>query len=82
MASSPTQSTARKPLIAPLPRHAPPPGPPAGPSLQALDKADQLFEEADVNGDGKLCLKELYAILNKASEEFPHLSEHARFLDG
>ncbi|GAB4815644.1 hypothetical protein N2152v2_002690 [Parachlorella kessleri] len=49
---------------------------------KALDKAEQLFEQADVNGDGKLCLRELHAILKTASEDFPHLSEHARFLDG
>eukprot|EP01024_Parvocaulis_polyphysoides_P073525 TRINITY_DN9468_c1_g1_i5.p1 TRINITY_DN9468_c1_g1~~TRINITY_DN9468_c1_g1_i5.p1 ORF type:complete len:604 (+),score=96.75 TRINITY_DN9468_c1_g1_i5:111-1922(+) len=48
---------------------------------QALQYADQLFEKADVNNDGKLQLQEIRQLLKDASEEFPHLQEHALFLD-
>ena len=64
--------------LSPLSAHTPPPRSAA----QALDKADALFEAADTNGDGKLCLRELHAILKAASKEFPQMEEHARFLDG
>lgn len=48
---------------------------------KALDKADELFEKADVDNSDSLSLKELRSVLNEASKEFPHLSEHAKFLE-
>lgn len=49
---------------------------------KAFEYADQLFEEGDVNHDGKLQLGELANILNRAQseQEFEHLKEHADFL--
>eukprot|EP01025_Chloroclados_australasicus_P007534 TRINITY_DN12441_c0_g1_i4.p1 TRINITY_DN12441_c0_g1~~TRINITY_DN12441_c0_g1_i4.p1 ORF type:complete len:608 (-),score=41.02 TRINITY_DN12441_c0_g1_i4:269-2092(-) len=47
----------------------------------AIDYADQLFDKADVNKDGKLSLHEIRLILSEASIQFPHLAEHAKFLD-
>lgn len=44
--------------------------------------ANQLFAEADINKDGKLQLSELRALLTKASNQYSHFAEHARFLDG
>ena len=41
----------------------------------------ELFDEADTNGDGVLQLEELRGILRKASKEFTHLEEHSQFLD-
>ena len=41
----------------------------------------EMFEEADKNGDGLLQLDELRFLLRKASKEFTHLEEHATFLD-
>ena len=48
---------------------------------KALDMADELFEKADKDKNGNLNLKELRSILNEASKEFPHLEEHAKFLE-
>jgi NADH:ubiquinone reductase (non-electrogenic) len=48
---------------------------------KALDKADELFIKGDADGNGRLSMKELAAVLNEASKEFPHLAEHARFLE-
>ncbi|KAG2486568.1 hypothetical protein HYH03_014738 [Edaphochlamys debaryana] len=48
---------------------------------KALDYADQLFDQADINGDGKVSLEEMRKLLADASKEFSHLEEHARFLD-
>eukprot|EP01024_Parvocaulis_polyphysoides_P070103 TRINITY_DN862_c0_g1_i1.p1 TRINITY_DN862_c0_g1~~TRINITY_DN862_c0_g1_i1.p1 ORF type:complete len:416 (+),score=48.94 TRINITY_DN862_c0_g1_i1:76-1323(+) len=48
---------------------------------QALQYADELFEKADVNKDGKLQFSEIAKLLKDASVEFPHLEEHARFID-
>ncbi|GIL56627.1 hypothetical protein Vafri_11967 [Volvox africanus] len=48
---------------------------------KALDYAEQLFDAADTNKDGKLNLQELKQLLNDASKEFSHLEEHARYFD-
>jgi len=48
---------------------------------QARHRAAELFKEGDANGDNKLQLKELAAILKKGSSEFPQLAEYAEFLD-
>jgi NADH:ubiquinone reductase (non-electrogenic) len=48
---------------------------------RALERAEQLFAEGDANGDGRLSLRELRALLRRASSEFSHFEEHARFLD-
>lgn len=49
---------------------------------RALDFADELFVKYDRNGDDRLQLEELQALLQEASERFPHLKEHATFLEG
>ena len=49
---------------------------------KSLDKAQQLFDEFDADGNGRLSLDELRALLKSASQEYSHLSEHARFLEG
>lgn len=48
---------------------------------KALARADELFDAADTNADGKLSLAELRAVLGTAAKEFSHLEEHARFLE-
>jgi len=48
---------------------------------KALGYAEELFEKGDINKDNVLSIKELKDILIKASAQFPHLEEHARFLD-
>ena len=48
---------------------------------KALDKADELFEKADIDNNGMLSMKELRSVLTEASKDFPHLAEHARFLE-
>lgn len=48
---------------------------------RALDYADELFAKYDVNGDSELQLDELRALLTDASAQFPHLAEHATFLE-
>eukprot|EP00882_Tetradesmus_deserticola_P003879 GHRQ01004103.1.p1 GENE.GHRQ01004103.1~~GHRQ01004103.1.p1 ORF type:complete len:615 (+),score=301.43 GHRQ01004103.1:630-2474(+) len=48
---------------------------------RALQRADDLFEQADTNKDGLVGLRELQALLKQASKEFSHLEEHARFLE-
>ncbi len=42
----------------------------------------ELFQKADKDGDGKLTFSELRQILWEGSQEYSHLAEHARFLDG
>lgn len=49
--------------------------------VKSITLAQKLFDEADLDGNGKLPVQELCNILNEASKEFSHLSEHARFLD-
>lgn len=49
---------------------------------RALDYADELFAKYDRNGDERLQLEELQALLKEASDQFPHLREHATFLEG
>lgn len=48
---------------------------------RAADMSDTLFEQADINKDGKLQLKELQACLLDAAKTYPHLDEHAKFLN-
>lgn len=48
---------------------------------KALDKADELFERAPKDASGRISLKGLRAIMGEAAQEFPHLEEHASFLD-
>eukprot|EP00195_Chlamydomonas_chlamydogama_P008836 CAMPEP_0202898464 /NCGR_PEP_ID=MMETSP1392-20130828/6978_1 /ASSEMBLY_ACC=CAM_ASM_000868 /TAXON_ID=225041 /ORGANISM="Chlamydomonas chlamydogama, Strain SAG 11-48b" /LENGTH=558 /DNA_ID=CAMNT_0049584399 /DNA_START=316 /DNA_END=1992 /DNA_ORIENTATION=- len=48
---------------------------------KAVEYAEALFEEADTNKDDQLSLEELRILLDKASKQFSHLEEHARFLD-
>ena len=47
---------------------------------KSLDKASELFDNADKDGDGKLDIEELTAVLQEASLEYSHLAEHAQFL--
>ena len=49
---------------------------------RAMQMAGELFTQADINKDGKLQLSELRTMLNKASSQYSHFAEHARFLDG
>ena len=48
---------------------------------KALDKAEELFERADTDQNGRLTMAQLRSILKEASKDFPHLEEHARFLE-
>jgi NADH:ubiquinone reductase (non-electrogenic) len=48
---------------------------------KSLDRAEELFAQADKDKDGKLRFSELRDVLNAASKEYSHLEEHARFLD-
>lgn len=48
---------------------------------KAMDYVEDLFDQADTNKDSVLTLEEIRNVLVKASANFPHLSEHARFLD-
>ncbi|KAL4428590.1 hypothetical protein ABPG77_008902 [Micractinium sp. CCAP 211/92] len=49
----------------------------------ATQKATELFDKyAATHADGRLTLTELQQLMREASEEFPHLREHATFLDG
>ena len=58
----------------------PPYFPPAFLQPKSLDKASELFDSADKNGDGKLDIGELTTVLQEASLEYSHLAEHAKFL--
>ncbi|KAI7836386.1 hypothetical protein COHA_009749 [Chlorella ohadii] len=50
---------------------------------KAVEKATQLFDKhAQTHPDGRLTLPELQQLMEEASQEFPHLREHATFLDG
>lgn len=48
-----------------------------------MEKASELFDKyAKTNANGRLTLPELQQLMEEASQEFPHLREHATFLDG
>lgn len=50
---------------------------------QAVEKATELFDKyAKTHSDGRLTLPELQQLMEEASQQFPHLREHATFLDG
>ena len=49
---------------------------------RALERAEELFDQADPNSKGSLSLAELQTIMQAASKEYSHLEEHARFLAG
>lgn len=50
---------------------------------KAVEKASELFDKyAATHSDGRLTLEELQQLMREASQEFPHLREHATFLDG
>ena len=48
---------------------------------KALDHADELFEAAPKDADGRISLDGLRQIMRDAAERFPHLEEHASFLE-
>ncbi|KAK9812482.1 hypothetical protein WJX73_003352 [Symbiochloris irregularis] len=48
---------------------------------RAMVHAQRLFEQADANRDGVLCVTELRDVLRTASATYSHLQEHALFLD-
>ena len=48
-----------------------------------MEKAGELFDKyAKTHADGRLTLPELQQLMAEASQQFPHLQEHATFLDG
>jgi Ca2+-binding EF-hand superfamily protein len=47
---------------------------------QAASHADEMFEYADVNGDGRVSVEELQRVLRAASKRYAHLEEHALHL--
>ena len=46
-----------------------------------MEKANELFDKY-AGADGRLSLPELQQVMREAAEQFPHLKEHATFLDG
>lgn len=48
---------------------------------KALDHADELFEAAPKDENGRISLDGLRKIMREAAERFPHLEEHASFLE-
>ncbi len=48
---------------------------------QALEHLEELFEQGDLNKNGTLSLEELKLLMKEASKRFPHLNEHAMFLE-
>ncbi|KAI3439031.1 hypothetical protein D9Q98_001441 [Chlorella vulgaris] len=49
---------------------------------KAVEKASELFDKYAVGTAGRVSLTELQQLMREASSEFPHLREHATFLDG
>jgi hypothetical protein len=47
-----------------------------------VEKASELFDKYAVGTAGRVSLTELQQLMREASSEFPHLREHATFLDG
>lgn len=47
-----------------------------------MERVGELFERADLNGDGQLSMEELRILMRTASKEYQHLEEHSRFLEG
>lgn len=48
---------------------------------RALQRADELFEQADVDKNGRVSLEELQRLMEAASKEYSHFEEHAKFLE-
>lgn len=48
---------------------------------KALDHADELFEAASKDENDRISLDGLRKIMREAAERFPHLEEHASFLE-
>ena len=38
-----------------------------------IEKAEELFKKADVNGDGQLSLEEFYVLIEQAKKEYPQV---------
>lgn len=47
-----------------------------------MERVSELFKRADLNMDGQLSMEELRLLMKTAANEFPHLEEHSRFLEG
>jgi Ca2+-binding EF-hand superfamily protein len=48
---------------------------------KAVTHADEMFEYADANADGRVSLVELQRVLRAASKRYSHLEEHALHLE-
>lgn len=48
---------------------------------KALSRAKEMFAEADADSDGLLSYGELTAAMKRASKEYSHLEEYARYLE-
>ncbi|KAL3151414.1 tubulin alpha 1 [Trebouxia sp. C0009 RCD-2024] len=48
---------------------------------KALDRAKEIFDAADTDGNGLLTCKDVASAMQKASKEYSHLEEYSRYLD-
>ena len=48
---------------------------------QMISQAKELFKEADVNGDGTLCLSEFRSILENAKYKFPQVQVQLSYVE-